>query len=323
MRRVALTAAAAVAIAFAPAFLGGYELFLLASILLMAVALAGVNILVGHCGILSLGHGAVFALGAYASVLALTRGGVPLAAAPLAGGIFCFLFARAFAFAVLKLEGMPLALATLGLAIVVPQLMRSDTLASWTGGVQGLAFTRAPVPAGLHVSDDTWIYLIVAGWFAACFFTAARLLLGQTGQVWRALRDQPLAASAMGIDVARMRQLAFAVSCGFTGLAGGLSALLVQYVAPDSFPFSLSLALFIGVVVGGSGSLLGCVLGAAFLVLIPNLAENVSQALTGAIYGAAVIGLMVIEKRGLAGLLPRAREMARHLRRSPHPTTET
>ncbi|NDZ17585.1 branched-chain amino acid ABC transporter permease [Variovorax sp. WS11] len=297
--------AAAALLALAPVFIGGYELFLLCSIVSMAIALLGMNVLIGHCGIISLGHGALFALGAYAATLSLTRLGVPLLLVPLVAGLVCFVFGRLFAVAALKLEGMPLALATLGLAIVMPQLLRSDLLARWTGGVQGVSFTRPPVFRGVPLGDDAWLYLVTLSYLVVAFVLVHRLLEGGTGRAWRALRDQPLAATAMGVPARRMRDLAFAISAMLTGIGGALAAMQVQYVAPDSFPFALSLALFIGVVVGGPGSRIGPLLGAAFLVLIPNFAEHVSQAMTGAIYGGVVIALMALEKRGLAGVFER------------------
>lgn len=300
----------------APQFIQGYELFMLGSAMVLSIALLGTNLLVGHCGILPLGHGAIFALGAYSAALALIRLGVPLVLVPLFAGAVCLVFGRLFAGAVLKLEGMPLALATLGLAIVVPQLLRGDIFAHWTGGVQGISFQRPAVPAGLPFSDDTWMHLIVLAYLIGAFVLVHRLLRGGTGRALHALRDQPLAAAAMGVPVRRMREQAFALSCMLAGVAGGLAGMQVQYIAPDSFPFSLSLSLFIATVVGGAGSRWGPVLGAAFLVLIPHFAEHISQAMTGAIYGGAVIALMALEKRGLAGLCERA---ARALRRRFQP----
>lgn len=290
----------------APLTVQGYELFMLGSVMALTIALIGTGLLVGHCGILPLGHGALIALGAYSATLALTRAGVPMVLAPLAAGIVCLAFGRLFAIAVLKLEGMPLALATLGLAIVLPQVLRGDLLAGWTGGVQGLSFKRPAVPAALPISEDSWMHLVTLAYLVVAFVLVQRLLRGATGRAWHALRDHPLAAAAMGVPVRRMREHAFALSCMLAGVAGGLMALQVQYVAPDSFPFSLSLALFIGTVVGGAGSRWGAILGAAFLVLIPHFAEHISQAMTGAIYGGAVVALMAIERRGLAGLITRA-----------------
>lgn len=308
-RRTFAWIAGAAILAAAPAFIQGYELFLLCSMVSMSIALLGMNVLIGHCGIISLGHGALYALGAYAATLSLTRLGLPLPLVPLVAGVVCFAFGRLFAVAALKLEGMPLALATLGLAIVMPQLLRSDLLSRWTGGVQGVSFTRPAVPRALALSDDTWLYLVALAYLVVAFVVVNRLLEGGTGRAWRALRDQPLAASAMGVPARRMRDLAFATSAMLTGVGGALAAMQVQYVAPDSFPFALSLALFIGIVIGGPGSRMGPFLGAAFLVLIPNFAEHISQAMTGAIYGGVVIALMALEKRGLAGVCERIQNL--------------
>lgn len=309
--RLALGAAAALLL---PLVFSGYELFLVTSIMITAIALCGLNVLAGYAGLLSLGQGALYAMGAYAAALLVRQGTVPLVLIPAVAGLVCLLFGRVFARGILKLEGMQFALATFGLAIVVPQLLRHDALQRWTGGAQGITFVRPAPPAWSGLGEDQWLYALVVFYLAATLFVVMRLTGDRTGRAWRALKDSPLSASAMGVDVAGYKRLAFELGAMFAGVAGALNAIAVQFVAPDSFGFLLSIAFFIGLVVGGIGTTAGPLLGACFVVLVPNFAEELSQAATSAVYGGAVILLMWIEKKGLAGLLARLREaIARRL----------
>ncbi|GAA4338334.1 branched-chain amino acid ABC transporter permease [Variovorax defluvii] len=303
--------AACLALCAMPLLLKGYELFLVSSILISTLVLAGLNLQVGHAGLLSLGHGAFVALGAYAAAMLVKGGSVPVVLVPLLAGLVCAGFARLFGVAALRLEGMQFALALFGLAVVAPQLLRYDALQRWTGGSQGIAFTRPAPPPALGLSADAWMYALAAAHLAVVLPLVWRLARGRTGRAWQALHDNPVAASAMGVQVAAYRRRAFVLGAMLGGMGGALQALLVQYVAPDSFSFMLSITLFVGLVVGGIGAPAGPLLGACFVVLVPNFAEQVSQAATSAIYGAVVITLVVIDKRGLAGLLPRLLRPAR------------
>ncbi len=298
-------AAALVVLLVIPMAFSGYELFLVTSILVMTIALTGMNLLIGYGGLLSLGHGAFYAIGAYAAVIAIGRIGLPVIVAPLAAGCVCLVVGLAFSIPALRLEGMQLALTTFALAIVVPQVLRSDLFAGWTGGVQGVYIDKPVPPNWLSVSDDQWIYAIAALHTVILCGAALRIARGRTGRALIAMRDNPIAAGAMAVDIMDVKRRVFGASAFYTGVAGAISAILLQFVAPDSFHFFLSISLFVGLAVGGLASPLGPLLGAAFVVLVPNFAEEVSQAATGAVYGAVVILMMAVEPRGLAGLLAR------------------
>ncbi len=120
-----------------------------------------------------------------------------------------------------------------------------------------------------------------------------------------AVRDHTMAAQAAGIDVARLKVTTFAVSAAYTGVAGALAAIVVQFVAPDSFPVQLSIALFVGLVVGGAGSLPGAVIGAAFLTYAPNIAERISKSAPGLVYGVLLVAALYLMPTGVAGLATR------------------
>ena len=239
-------------------------------------------------------------------------------------------FGYLFGFPALRLEGVYLALATFALAIAMPQLLKLSFLADWTGGVQGLSLKKFPVPFGLPLNLDQFLYLTTVLVGLVVYFLLSRLIDSPTGRAFMAIRDNPIAARSMGIDVSRTKAQAFGVSALITGIAGAMSALVVRYVSPDSYSFFLSISLFVGMIIGGVGWLPGCLFGAAFILFVPNYAEEVSQGLSGAVYGAALIALIYIAPNGAAGLLASLKSMLANLiaKRSsreepndPHETT--
>ena len=135
------------------------------------------------------------------------------------------------------------------------------------------------------------------------FACAANLINSRTGRAIMAIRDNPIAARAMGIDVALYKSLTFGVSALYTGVAGALGAIVIQFVAPDSFTFVLSIALFVGLVVGGVGSIPGTLFGGLFVLFVPNIAETISKGLAGAVYGVILILVIYLMPSGAAGLV--------------------
>jgi branched-chain amino acid transport system permease protein len=270
-RRSSFALAAVACLAVAASFgLSSYHLFQLTQFLIYAIALLGLNLLTGFSGQLSLGHGAFFGLGAYATGIAMQHAELSaLAAVPLAGGV-CLLVGLAFGLPALRLEGHYLALATFALAVATPQLLRHERIERWTGGVQGLHVTSVEAPALLRegLGRDQWLYLVTLAVVALLYAGGWNLVHSRTGRALIATRDHPIAAAAMGIDTALHRTAIFGVSTLFTGVAGGLSALLTGFVAPDSFTGVLSINFLLGVVVGGVASIWGNFLGAAFIILV-------------------------------------------------------
>ena len=159
------------------------------------------------------------------------------------------------------------------------------------------------MPPWLPISTDHWLYIYTAAYLVPMLLCARFLVRSRTGRAWIAIRDHRIAASSMGVNLTRYKTAAFGVSAFFTGIAGSLYAILVQFVAPDSFPFFLSITLFVGVVVGGLSRFTGPVLGAFFIVYIPTFTEQVSQAATWAIYGLIIIVCMHVRPTGLAGVV--------------------
>ena len=310
--RVAI-AAAFLGVAIAAGFaLKGFVLFQLTQAMIFAIAILGLDLLTGINGQVSLGHSAFMALGAYTAALLVERLGVPAGLAAPAAGVVCFLAGFAFGLPALRLEGIYLALATFALAAATPQILKLSVLAPWTGGVQGLVVSRPHAPFGAPLSTDQWLYGLTLAVGLVLYALARNLVDSRAGRALRAIRDNPIAAQAMGVDIALYKASAFGVSAFYTGVAGALGALVVGFVAPDSFPLSLSIGLLVGMVVGGVGWLPGALVGGMFLLFAPNIAEQVSQGLSGAVYGALLLLVIYLMPSGAGGL---AQKIGRWMRR--------
>jgi branched-chain amino acid transport system permease protein len=303
--RQALGIAAVLVVAVALTFIADpYHLFQLTMVITYGCAVLGLTLLTGINGQISLGHSAFYAIGAYAAAILMANydwpywATLPIAAA--ASALLGFLIG----FPALRLGGLYLALTTFALAVAVPQILKVNALEDLTGGVQGLTTDKPDAPFGLPLSSDQWIYLFTLAVGCIVFLLGWNLSRGRIGRAMLAVRDHPLAAEAMGISLTRLKTRTFAVSAMLTGVAGALSTIAVQFVAPDSFAFFLSITLFVGLVVGGADSIVGALFGGAFIELVPNIANDISKAAPGAIYGLILIGFMFLMPRGVAGLLP-------------------
>ena len=286
----------------------GYVLFQLTTILCYTVALVGLNLLTGYNGQISLGHGAFFAVGAYAMAALVEKAGWPYWASLPVAAIICFVAGYLFGRPALKLKGVYLALATFTLGVVTPQLLKYKHLEAVTGGVGGIVLTKPEAPFGLPVDADQWLYLFTLGVTAVIFLLARNLIESGTGRALRAIRDHDLAAESMGIDNAHYKSMAFAVSAAFTGVGGALFALAVQFVAPDAFTLALSVSLLVGMVVGGIGTLWGALFGAAFILFVPNVAELISKDLAWGVYGVVLIFFVFVMPGGVVGALLKVRQ---------------
>ena len=309
----------ALAIAFAlacalPFFIGNYRVFQFTLVLAYAIALLGLNMLTGYNGQISLGHGAFYAIGAYTAAILMDKLGMPYwATIPIASAV-CFVVGFLFGLPALRLEGLYLALATFALGVAMPQILKHEGLAHWTGGSQGVVIVKPEAPAWTGLSQDQWLYFFTLAWVVVFFVVAWNLLRGRIGRAMVAIRDQPIAAQAMGVNTSLVKSLTFGVSALYTGAAGALGAIAIQFVAPDSFSIFLSITLLVGVVIGGLASISGAFFGAVFIQFIPNIADHISKAAPWAIYGVFLIAFMYAMPTGVAGFLRLAR--ARFARRA-------
>ncbi|MGZ5241336.1 MAG: branched-chain amino acid ABC transporter permease [Caldimonas sp.] len=290
-----------------PFVLGNYHVFQLTLVLVYAIALLGLNMLTGFNGQISLGHGAFYAIGAYTAAILMDKGGMPYwATIPVAGAV-CLLAGFLFGLPALRLEGLYLALATFALGVAMPQILKHKSIEAWTGGVMGVVIVKPDPPSWAPLSQDQWLYFFTLAWVVVAFVLGWNLLRGRIGRAMVAIRDQPIAAQAMGVNTAMVKSMTFGVSAMYTGVAGALGAIAIQFVAPDSFTFFLSITLLVGVVVGGLASISGAFFGAVFIQFVPNIADKLSKAAPWAIYGVILIAFMYLMPTGVAGFVRIAR----------------
>jgi branched-chain amino acid transport system permease protein len=298
-----LAAVAIVIAALLPLVAKNFILFQLTLAMVYGIAILGLCLLTGINGQFSLGHSAFFALGAYTAAIMMDRFGINYLWTLPAAGIVCLVFGFLFGVPALRLHGIYLALATFSLAVATPQILKSTPLESWTGGVQGIVILKPDAPFGLPLSPDQWLYYLTLIIVVVMFGAAGNLINSRTGRALVAIRDNPIAARAMGIDISLYKSLTFGVSAFYTGVAGALGAIVIQFVAPDSFTFAFAIALFVGLVVGGVNSIPGTLFGGLFVLFVPNIAEHFSKGLAGAIYGLILILVIYLMPSGAAGLV--------------------
>lgn len=317
VRSLRLAAVAALVVA-APFIVSDYHVFQLTQILVYAVALVGLNLLTGFSGQISLGNGAFYAIGGYTAVVLMKHAGWPYWLTPPIAGVLCFGVGYAFGRSVARLEGLYLALATFALATATPQILKLDAIEKWTGGFQGVVIAKPSSVVPDQINNDQWLYFFVLAVTIVMFIIAVNVVRGRSGRALQAVRDQPIAAAAMGIDVAYYKSVAFGWSAMFTGIAGGLGVLVAGFVSPESFTIYLSIQLLVGSVVGGIASIYWTLFGAAFIEVLPDIANKISPAAPAAIYGILLIVCMMVMPGGMAGLVRSAR--AWHARSSTNRT---
>jgi branched-chain amino acid transport system permease protein len=295
------TAALIVLVALLPFALSNYHVFELTMVMIYAIAVLGLNILTGYNGQISLGHGGFFAVGAYTTAILMHHYAVPYWATLPPAALICFVLGVLFGLPALRFEGPYLALVTLAMAVATPQVLKYFD--NWTGGQQGLNLVKPSPPAALGIDRDRWLYFITLLVLLLAIRVAANLLHGRTGRALVAIRDHPIAAAAMGIDTARYKTLAFGTSTLFTGVAGALSAIVIGFVAPESFTLFLSISFLVGSAIGGIATIGGAIVGGIFIQFVPNLANDISDAAPSALYGVAMLLFMYAMPHGVVGTL--------------------
>jgi branched-chain amino acid transport system permease protein len=292
----------------------------LASLSYYAIAAGGLTVLTGLNGQISLGHGALMAVGAYTTALFLQTDEPPaLPLILLVSVLLATVVGALVGVAAARLHGPYLAGATLALAVGLPGLAIyfHDTL----GGEQGLRVRAPRAPdsfgdfigwvSGNSATGTKWLAYVGAICLIITYFLLANLVRSRIGRTWRAVRDQEVAAELAGINLGAWRVLAFTVSAAAAGLAGGVLALVVRLAAPSGFTLVLSLALLTAIVLGGLGSLLGALLGSALLVFLPpfvtdlgadlGLDNTEAAQLAPLVYGVVLIVAMIFAPAGFVG----------------------
>ncbi|WP_416979634.1 branched-chain amino acid ABC transporter permease [Streptomyces sp. T028] len=309
LRRLAVpggwTAALAVGLVI-PFLVSDYDLLDLSRVLTIAMAVAGLNLLLGHSGQISVGHGAVFGLGGYAALVAVTKSGWPWVPAVLLAGALCLVFGLLIGGLALRMGGANLGLLTIAVAAVFPLVI--IRMKSTTGGTFGLSLAHPGIqpPAGTGLTPAQFGFLVCLLVLALTLLLLRNLVTGTSGRALAAVRTSPLLAAANGVNVTRVKLTAFAVSAAVAGIGGALYALALAIAVPDSYQITLSITLLAASVVGGSRTWAGALVGAAIVVYLPTAAENVVSGDSSGnwaqlVYACGLVLCLILAPTGLAG----------------------
>ena len=314
-------ALAIVAVVVAPFVLSPYWLTVANGIGIAVIGAIGLNILTGFTGQISLGQGGFLAVGAYTSGLLVTRLGLPTLLAIVVAVLVAALVGAFFGLPALRLKGLYLAIATLAAQVIILFLVRNwDALTGGTGAV----LVPKPELFGFVLRGDFRWYWVIAGCAVLATIGARNLFRTGLGRAFMAIRDQDIAAEAIGVDVVRYKVLAFAVSSGFVGLAGALTG-HYRIITWERFTLDTSIEYLAMIIVGGLGSVLGAILGAFFIELLPAGIEQIGTSLRDVFpaitrqlpalqlgaFGLVIILFLIFEPRGLARVWQRIKDYFR------------
>jgi branched-chain amino acid transport system permease protein len=308
-----------------PFLVGNYSLYIINLIAINAIVAIGLNILVGYTGQISLGHAGFFAVGAYTCVLLMVKAGVPFLLALPAAGFVSALFGFLLGLPALRLEGPYLAIATLGFGMAVTQVISHW---DYAGGHMGIVAPKMSV-GPLVIQTGAQQYAVIMTATVILTVGAVNLMKTRVGRAFVAIRDSEIAAEAVGINISWFKTLAFAVSAFYTGVAGALMAFALEHVSTGSFNLILSITFLAMVIVGGLGSVMGSILGAALLTYLqlklqiiqeapligPLLVELSNRYFTpeglpniqSIVFGAIMIAIVIFEPLGMHGIYLRSK----------------
>ncbi|MGW4478316.1 branched-chain amino acid ABC transporter permease [Rhodococcus triatomae] len=266
-------------------------------VLVYVVVGLGLNLLTGNTGQISLGHGFFFAVGAYLSAVLIENHGVPyLLLIPLAFGV-CYVIGYLFGLPALRLHGLQLALATLGLALVTPAVIKR--FESVTDGHAGINIFGAEAPEFTGLARDQWVYYLCLVVALVAYVVVRRLSIGRIGRSLIGIRDYEAVATTLGVPATRTKTTVFALSAALAGVGGVLYSFVVQYVGPEAFGLPLAIAFITMIVVGGLATVPGVVFGAFFVVYVPQWTADINQSAAGITYGATLILFIFVLPYGL------------------------
>lgn len=289
----------AVLLSLVPLGLGAYPRYIATLWLIYAISAVGLNIPIGLASIYSFGHGAFMLIGAYVSGIAILNGS-PLFVAMLLSMLCALAVSALLGLPSLRLSGFGLAIVTFGAASVLFHLVKAFDI---TGGPQGLFL---PPMQLTKLYDGRVFYVVVLALFGLAWVVAQCVANGRIGRSLRAISANPIMAQSTGINLLKFRTLAFMLSAAYGAVAGSFLAVSTGYVAPEAYSPELSISIFAAVMIGGSAKFWGPVVGALFIVLIPELTQDTQNA--GAIIYALLFTIVAtLYPEGLQGLLSRLR----------------
>jgi branched-chain amino acid transport system permease protein len=307
-----------------PFTVGTFDMSLLTKAAAWTIVAIGLNILTGYNGQISLGHGAFVTIGAYTAAIltdskehlsVIDQAPWPFWSAIIMGGVVAAASGFAVGVPALRLSGPYLAVATLGLVLALPSVLTKYK--GLTGGRLGIRVPQPPVPPFLEglINRDQWFFFLALIAVVAMAALAFYIVRSRWGRAFVAVRDSEVAAAAVGIDVARTKVTAFTISAFYAGVAGGIFLFAFQgRISPDTIGIILSINFFTAIVIGGLGSIMGSIIGGFVVVFLPELATDAATSVFGeqqgkqlwpTVYGAVLIGVIIIMPRGMAGFLHR------------------
>ena len=284
-------------------FMNSYLLYILDLIYISVLVALGLNLLAGYAGQISIGHAAFYALGAYTSAILQAKLGLPFLLTMVLAAGFTAAVGYMVGLPAIRLHGLFLAMATLAFGRVVEELLVIPLLEPLTHGADGMPVPVAEV-GPLVLKSDTWAFYYLCLVLATVMtWLAVNIVNSRTGRAFIALRESEIAAQTSGIDLAKYKTVAFALSAFYTGLAGALYAQAVTFIAPDGFTIFLSVKFLAVIIIGGMGSILGSVLGAITLAVLPELFAKLPGEWGAPMifYGGALILVIMFMPRGMAG----------------------
>ena len=297
-RRLLLAyAAVAVGLAAAPRLLDAYQVDVLNSVGLYVLLALSLNLILGDAGLFNMGHAAFYAVGAYTAAILNTRLHLPILWALPVAGLVAALFAAAVARPVIHLRGDYLLVVTIGLGEIVRIGLVNDPL-GLTGGANGIFGIARPELLGQKIRRPQEFLYLIWGFVAVTVFLFHRLEQSRFGRALTYLREDPVAAEGSGIDTARYRLMAFALGAAWAGMTGALYASKMTIISPESFSFWESVVLFLMVILGGSGSIPGVIVGASIVVLMPEIFRTFASARM-LFFGLVMMVMMVVRPQGL------------------------
>lgn len=318
-QRIWLAMAGALLLLF-PFMASDYWLYLACLVSINVAGATGLNILTGYTGLVSLGQAAFMGLGAYTVAIVQARWGTPVLFNLLAGGLVAMLGGIVVGLPSLRVKGLYLAIATIAASFIAHFLFANLRL---TGGTAGLTLQPATV-FGVALDTSFRLYWVIVPVTLLMLLGAANLFRTRIGRAFIAIRDRDISAEVLGIPLLRYKLLSFGLSSFYAGVAGGLWAYFFRVVTPESFPLLMSIFFLAAIIVGGMGSILGGILGAVFMTMVPELLKLIVDLLPGGselavflspvrtmVFGLLIIVFLVFEPQGLA-------EMWRRLRRFFH-----
>lgn len=297
-------AIAIIGLLLAPQFLRSYGVYLMALWAVTTIAALGLNLTLGYAGQISLAQGAFVGIGAYTTAL-LTGAGVPYLVAFLCSGLLAFVVGWCLGYPALRVQHHFLAFVTLAFSTLVFLLLRNE---QWlTGGIYGINDIRRPVIFGMSFNKNADFYYFAL--FMLALFAGIQwwILRSPWGRAFVALRENPIRAASLGINVRLYTLMAFAIGSSFAGFAGAVYAPLVQFIEPNSFQLTYSMKYLLMVIVGGAGYFLGPFVGAAVDLLLPEWLR-VTQGYYLLVYATLVMLLMMFFPKGIVGIVERIRE---------------